>query len=188
MEKSSEVYKRNNKWAKTLPFNYPDTMLTSLLLQPSTITGCGRFDRNWVNIDNSEPPIPTESTWRHRWYETRRQMASERQIKWLPGLLTIKLIWQKNSLINRLAHQSIIPTDNWRLWRIYAEHSRLKSGSPLMRGLGIHMNIPVSDIKLTLGLRIGFIISQLTLFFETRLLFPVNPRTITGIPKMSLLL
>ena len=49
-----------------------------------------------------------------------------------------------------------------------------------MRG----MNIPVSVNKLTLGHRVGFIISHLT----TDKLFPVNPRTITGIPKMSLLL
>ena len=53
-----------------------------------------------------------------------------------------------------------------------------------MRGLNIHENIPVSIIKLTLGLRVGFISSHLT----AAMLFPVNPRAITGPPKMSLLL
>ena len=53
-----------------------------------------------------------------------------------------------------------------------------------MRGLDIHKNIPVSVTKLTLGLRVGFISSHLT---EDEL-FPVNPRAITGPPKMSLLL
>ena len=53
-----------------------------------------------------------------------------------------------------------------------------------MRGLDIHKNIPVSVIKLTLGLRVGFISSHLT----ANKLFPVNPRVITGPPKMSLLL
>ena len=53
-----------------------------------------------------------------------------------------------------------------------------------MRRLGIHNNIPVSDNKLMLGLRGGFIRSHLTV----DKLFPVNPRAITGRPKMSLLL
>ena len=60
MKKSSEVYRRNNNGPKTLPYGIPDTMLTSLLLQPSTITCCERFDRNSVNIDHTEPPIPIE--------------------------------------------------------------------------------------------------------------------------------
>ena len=53
-----------------------------------------------------------------------------------------------------------------------------------MRGLNVHKNIPVSITKLTLGLRVGFISSHLT----AGKLFPVNPRAITGPPKMSLLL
>ena len=53
-----------------------------------------------------------------------------------------------------------------------------------MRGLDIHKNIPVSVTKLTLGLRVGFISSNLTV----DKLFPVNPRAITGPPMMSLLL
>ena len=37
------------------------TMLTSLLIrQPSTITYCDRFDKNRINIDKTESPIPTE--------------------------------------------------------------------------------------------------------------------------------
>ena len=59
-----------------------------------------------------------------------------------------------------------------------------KSGPPLMRGLDIHKNIPVSVTELTLGLRAGFISSYLT----ADKLFPVNPRGITGLPKTSLLL
>ena len=50
--------------------------------------------------------------------------------------------------------------------------------------LGIHKNISVSGTKLRLGHRVGFISSHLT---EDKL-FSVNPRAITGPPKMSLLL
>ena len=53
-----------------------------------------------------------------------------------------------------------------------------------MRGLNVRKNIPVSITKLTLGLRVGLISSQLI----GDKLFPVNPRAITGPPKMSLLL
>ena len=58
--KSSEVYRRNNNGPKTLQSGTTDTMLTSLLWQPSTITCCDRFDKNCVNIDNTELPMPTE--------------------------------------------------------------------------------------------------------------------------------
>ena len=61
MEKSSDVYRRNNNGPKTLPCGAPHT-LTSLLRQPSTIRCCDRFDRYCANIDNTEPPIPTEQT------------------------------------------------------------------------------------------------------------------------------
>ena len=53
-----------------------------------------------------------------------------------------------------------------------------------MRGLDVHQNIDVSDTKLMLGLRVCFISSDLT----ANKLFPINPRAITGPPKMSLLL
>ena len=53
-----------------------------------------------------------------------------------------------------------------------------------MRGLDIRKNIPVSITKLTLGLRVGFISSYLI----ADKLFPVNPRAITGLLNMSLLL
>ena len=52
-----------------------------------------------------------------------------------------------------------------------------------MRTLDIHNNIPVSVAKLMLGLRVGFISSHLVV----DKLFPVNPRAITGPPKMSIL-
>ena len=58
MEKRSEVYMRNNNWARTL--HCAHTMLTSLRWQPSTRTCCDRFDWNCVNIDNTEPSIATE--------------------------------------------------------------------------------------------------------------------------------
>ena len=47
---------------KTLPCCTPDTTSTSLLRHPSTITFYDRFDRNFVSIDNTEPPIPTEQS------------------------------------------------------------------------------------------------------------------------------
>ena len=53
-----------------------------------------------------------------------------------------------------------------------------------MRGLNVHKNIPVSITKLTFGLRVGLISSHLI----ADKLFPVNPKAITGPPKMSLLL
>ena len=53
-----------------------------------------------------------------------------------------------------------------------------------MRGLDIHENIGVSDIKLMLGLRVCFISSDMT----ANKLFPINPRAVTGPPNMSLLL
>ena len=52
-----------------------------------------------------------------------------------------------------------------------------------MRGLYIYKNIPVFVTTLTLGLRVGFICFHLT----EHKLFPVNPRAITGPPKLSLL-
>ena len=52
-----------------------------------------------------------------------------------------------------------------------------------MRGMNVHQNIAVSVTKLTLGLCVCFISSHLT----ANKLFPVNPRAITGPPKMSLL-
>ena len=53
-----------------------------------------------------------------------------------------------------------------------------------MEGLDVHENINVSDTKLMLGLRVCFISSDLS----ANKLFPINPRAITGPPKMSLLL
>ena len=111
-------------------------------------------------------------------------MSSERQINSLPGLLAVKMIRQQISLTNRLTHQSTTLTNERRQWRTRADHGRLKSGPSLTRGLNVHKNIPVSITKLTLGLRVGIISSHLI----ADKLFPVNPRAITGPPKMSLLL
>ena len=60
--KSSAVYKRNNSGAKTLLWSTPDTTLTNLLRQPSTMTYCDRLERNCVRIDSTEPPTPTEQS------------------------------------------------------------------------------------------------------------------------------
>ena len=59
-----------------------------------------------------------------------------------------------------------------------------KSGPPLMMGLNVHKNTPVFTTNLTLSLRVVFISCHLI----TDKLFPINPRAITGPPKMSLLL
>ena len=59
--KKLRIVQRNNNGPKTLPCGTPDTMLTSLLRQPSTITCCDRFDRNCVNMDRTGPPIPTRA-------------------------------------------------------------------------------------------------------------------------------
>ena len=63
------------------------------------------------------------------------------------------------------------------------EVSGVKSEPPLMRGLNVPKNIPVSITKLTLGLQVGFISSHMI----ADKLFPVNPKAIMGPPKMSLL-
>ena len=111
-------------------------------------------------------------------------MASDQEINRLPGLLAAKMIWQQISLSNRFTHQSPTRTDRGRQWRTWAEHSGLKSGPPLMMGLDVHENIDVSDTKLMLGLQVCFISSDSTV----NKLFPINPRAVTGRPKMSLLL
>ena len=115
---------------------------------------------------------------------TRRRMVSELQINGITGLLTVRMTRQ---------HEPYQPThtpvhhphyNKRRQWWTRAKHRRLKSGPPLMRGLDIYKNIPVSVTKLTLDLRVGFISSHLT----ADKLFPVKPRAITGPPNMSLLL
>ena len=111
-------------------------------------------------------------------------MASERQINKLPGLQAGKMIWEQISFTRRLAHQSTTSTNKRFQWLTQAEHSRRKSRPALMRRLGIHKNIPVSDTKLALVLWEGFISSHLS----AGKLFPVNQRAITGPPKISPLL
>ena len=66
--------------------------------------------------------------------KTRRLITSERHINSLRGLLAFKMIRQQFSLTNRLTHQSTTLTNERRQWWTRAEHCRLKSGPPLMRG------------------------------------------------------
>ena len=109
-------------------------------------------------------------------------MASEWQINRLPGMMAVKTIQEQFRITSPLAYQSTTSTNKRRQLWTWAEHRRLKSGPPLMRGQDIHKNIPVSVTILTLGLWVGFISSHLT---EDKL-FPVNPRAITGPLNMSL--
>ena len=112
------------------------------------------------------------------------RIASERQINKFSGLLVVKMIRQKIRLTNQLTHQSTTPTNKRRQWQTRAEHRRLMSGSPLMKRLDIHKDIPVAITKQTLSLLVGF--SSLDLAADK--LFPVDPKAFTGAPKKSLLL
>ena len=97
---------RNNNGPKTLPCGTPDTTLTSLLLQPSTITCCDRFDRSCVNIDNTEPPIPTEqSLYRIPWWLTlsKAVLKSERCC----------LFWHSFSLVGHSRSWWMVVVANW---------------------------------------------------------------------------
>ena len=60
MEKSSDLHRRDNNGTKTLPCGTPDMTLTSQLRQTSTRMFHDWFDKNFVNIDNTEPQINTE--------------------------------------------------------------------------------------------------------------------------------
>ena len=113
-------------------------------------------------------------------------MASEQQINSLHGLLVVKMIRQQISITNRLTHQSTTLTKKRRQLRNCAEHRSRKNGPPppLMKGLDIQKNSPVTLTKLTLGFRVDFISSHLTV----DKLFLFCPREITGPSKMSPLL
>ena len=95
---------------------------------------------------------------------SRRRMASELQLNRLPGLLAIKMILEQISFANRLVHQSTTSTNKWWKWRTQAEHSRLTSGPPLMKRLGIYKNIPVFGTKLALGFDDQWLIIQRLIF------------------------
>ena len=74
-------------------------------------------------------------------------------------------LYAHNNVLYHNQKQLKLPkTDN------YWVNDPLKSGPPLMRGLDIHMNSPVSVTKLMLGLRVGFISSHLIV----DKLFPIN--------------
>ena len=68
--------------------------------------------------------------------------------------------------------------------RTRAKHSRLQCGPPLMGTVGVHQNIPASDTKLTPSLGINFISPHLVMDKH----IPVNLKSITRLPTMSLLL
>ena len=84
---------------------------------------------------------------------------------------------------NRFTHQATTLTNKRRQWRTCAEHHWLKSGPPLMRDWTFIRTALFESLKLTFGLRVGCISSHLTVDKP----FSVNPRAITGPPKMSLL-
>ena len=86
-----------------------------------------------------------------------------------------------NSAVFRVDHHLLGYLLTWILG-VASKQLRLLHGR--VGGLGIYKSIPVSDTKLTLGLRVDFISSHLS----ADKLFPVNSRGITGLPKMSLLL
>ena len=66
MKNSSEVYWRDNNGPKTLSSGTPATALTSLLQQPSTTTCCVWFDKNRVDIDNTELQYSQTSAYIYR--------------------------------------------------------------------------------------------------------------------------
>ena len=95
------------------------------------------------------------------------------------------MIRQQISLTNRLIHHSTTLTNERGKVELEPNTADLRVDHRLSsRGLSVHKNIPVSITKLTLGLRVGFISSHLI----ADKLFPINPRAISGPPKMSLLL
>ena len=61
-KKASRCTRGATTGQKTLLCDIPDTTLTSLLRQPSTITCCDRLDINFVNVNDTEPTMPTEQS------------------------------------------------------------------------------------------------------------------------------
>ena len=88
-------------------------------------------------------------------------MASQQLINRLHGLLAVKVIRQQISRTNRL-HISPPPQPPSGDDEDLKSNKVLRVNLSLMREQSIHANIPVSGIKLTLGLRVGFISSHLT--------------------------
>ena len=96
------------------------------------------------------------STWRQRRYvsEMDRKWAADQQTRWTA-------CHQNDPRADQLCQPTLTPVHHPPpTIGDEAEHSRLKSGPPLMRRLSIHKNIPASVTKLTQGRRVGFIISQ----------------------------
>ena len=105
-----------------------------------------------------------------------RRMVIERRSTYSVGCFPSK--WSDNrSASSALPTDSHTRADNkrwqWQIW----------SGPSLMSVRVFHMYNPVYDNSLSLGLRVCFISSHLTV----DKLFPVNPRVIIGPPKVSLL-
>ena len=82
--------------------------------------------------DLFRPEVKGDKSW--------RRMACEQSINRLPRLLVVIM-----AITKRLAHQSNTSTSKRREGRTQAEHSTLKSELPLLRVLGIHKIIPVSN-------------------------------------------
>ena len=114
----------------------------------------------------------------------RRMAMSGISTDSLHGLLAIKMNRQQSAIPNGPHTSPPPPPTCGSNNELEPNTADFKCIPPLMRGLGIHKNNPVSVTKLTLGLRVGFISSHLA---ESRLI-PDNPKETTAPPKMSLLL
>ena len=80
------MYRRNNNMTKTMRCGIPDTpdtTLTSLLWQPSTIMWCDRFDRNCVNSQCRTSKATGHSVYRMPWWLTLSKAA----LKWICTIL-----------------------------------------------------------------------------------------------------
>ena len=122
-KKNSEVYRRNNNLPKTLPRGTPDTTLTSLLRQPSTIACYDQFDRNCVNIDTTEPPIPQSRAYREcpdGWPYQRLHWSQSAQSEPLAHSPMHSAVYGTRT---ELHHRYPDPSDNLQTGWLEAHHS-----------------------------------------------------------------
>ena len=134
------MYRRNNNGPKTLPCGTPDTKLTSLLLQPSTITYCDRFHRNCVNIDNTEPSIPTEqSLYRITRWLTQSKAALKSSL--LPTLqCTLQCMRHAQKCITGIQTFPISKLGGWKQTTAFHKSSEVNRHQAL-KHLGQHTDI-----------------------------------------------